>query len=153
MTSQHHLVIITGANRGFGASLAHSYVLHSEANSISFVLVGRNHSGLEKVLTELQQITSVNVTVKGVVVGNVDLSNIETLDTNLARIQIAANEMRQKAVETKNIITKSVLINNAGSLGDLGKSTKEFTWQEARDYLDFNVVSFIGLKYEYTLEN
>jgi sepiapterin reductase len=43
------------------------------------------------------------------------------------------------------VITKSILVNNAGSLGDLSKTAKEFTWQETRTYLDFNIVSFVGL--------
>ncbi|KAG0254718.1 hypothetical protein BG011_005553 [Mortierella polycephala] len=145
MTS-HHLVIITGANRGFGASAAHSYIAHSSANAVSFVLVGRTQQGLDNVLSKLQEAGSqAGVTVKGRVIANVDLADVASLDNNLARIQAAASELRKESVEYKNAITKSVLINNAGSLGDLSKTAKEFTWQEARSYFDFNVVSLVGL--------
>ncbi|KAF9186803.1 hypothetical protein BGZ51_001599 [Haplosporangium sp. Z 767] len=145
MTS-HHLVIITGANRGFGASSAHSYITHSNANAVSFVLVGRTQQGLDNVLNKLEETGSqTGVTVKGRVVANVDLADVASLDNNLARIQAAASELRKESVENKNIITKSVLINNAGSLGNLSKTAKEFSWQEARCYFDFNVVSLVGL--------
>ncbi|KAF9937253.1 hypothetical protein BGZ65_001630 [Modicella reniformis] len=140
--SSHHLVIITGANRGFGSSVAHSYVAHSGANAISFVLVGRAQQGLEDVLTELRNAGSGNnVAIHGVAIGDVDLADIDTLENSLTRIRDAAKQLRLQS----NTITKSVLINNAGSLGDLSKTAKEVTWQETRKYLDFNVVSFVGL--------
>ncbi|KAG0099783.1 hypothetical protein BGZ93_006002 [Podila epicladia] len=148
MTSLHHLVVITGANRGFGATVAHSYLHHSGASAISFVLIGRNEKGLATVLRELQEesrASSTPVTVKGVVVGNVDLADTECLEKNLERIQAATTQLRNEAVQSKSTITKSVLVNNAGSLGDLTKTAKEFTWQEARRYFDFNVISLVGL--------
>ncbi|KAF9103989.1 hypothetical protein BGX27_010298 [Mortierella sp. AM989] len=146
MSSEHHLVIITGANRGFGASTAHSYVTHSGANAVSFVLVGRSKQGLDEVLNQVQQSSNAgNIEVKGTVVADVDLADVEKLDSNISRIQAAAAELRQESIRSKKIITKSVLVNNAGSLGDLGKTTKEVTWQEARTYFDFNVISLVGL--------
>ncbi|KAG0368746.1 sepiapterin reductase [Gamsiella multidivaricata] len=146
MSSHHHLVIITGANRGFGASVAHSYVANSGADTVSFVLVGRNQQGLDSVLTSLRKLTSENnVAVKGAIVGDVDLADMERLDNNLVRIQAAVTELRNESIQSKNVISKSVLINNAGSIGDLSKTAKEMTWQETRAYLDFNVVSFVGL--------
>ncbi|KAG0342106.1 hypothetical protein BG004_005753 [Podila humilis] len=144
MTLAHHLLVITGANRGFGASVAHSYLQHSGATAISFVLVGRNGQGLTTVLQELQT-QSGNVSVEGIIVDNVDLAEIENLGKNLEKIQAAAAELRVLASQSKNPIVKSVLINNAGSLGDLAKTAKEFSWEETRRYFDFNVVSLVGL--------
>ncbi|KAH7047267.1 sepiapterin reductase [Linnemannia elongata] len=146
MTAGHHLIIITGANRGFGASVANTYLESSEASALSYVLVGRNQEGLQKVLDTLKQTgDSSNVTVNGLVVANVDLADTNKLDANLARIQEAAKQLRDESIRSKSIITKSILVNNAGSLGDLSKTAKEFTWQETRTYLDFNIVSFVGL--------
>ncbi|KAF8924092.1 sepiapterin reductase [Dissophora ornata] len=146
MSANHNLVIITGANRGFGASVAHSYVAHSGADAVSFVLVGRNEDGLLQVMTELKHLSAGNnVVVKGSVVGNVDLADVDMMDQNLGRIQAAVVQLRREAAESKCNIVKSVLINNAGSLGNLSKTAKEVTWQETRAYLDFNVVSFVGL--------
>lgn len=104
MTSAHHLVVITGANRGFGASVAHSYLRHSGASAISFVLVGRNEQGLATVLHALQEearTSSGAVTVKGVVVGNVDLADTEHLEKNLERIQVAVAQLRDEASQYK----------------------------------------------------
>ncbi|KAF9080624.1 hypothetical protein BGX23_001883 [Mortierella sp. AD031] len=146
MTAGHHLVIITGANRGFGASVAHTYLKHSGASAVSYVLVGRNQEGLQKVLDDLKQTGSTsNVAVKGLVIANVDLADTDSLNANLAKIQEATKQLRDESTQSKAVITKSILINNAGSLGDLSKTAKEFTWQETRTYLDFNVVSFVGL--------
>jgi sepiapterin reductase len=95
MSTQHHLVIITGANRGFGASVAHSYVAHSGANAVSFVLVGRNKEALDTVLKELRDAGSdKNVAVQGAVIGDVDLGDAEALDDNLARIQASTKYLR-----------------------------------------------------------
>ncbi|KAF9416576.1 hypothetical protein BGZ76_004652, partial [Entomortierella beljakovae] len=114
------------------------------ANAISFVLVGRSHQGLETVLNQLKANGS-GIEVKGLVVGDVDLADIEKLESNLQRIHDASVQLRQESVESTKTITKSVLVNNAGSIGDLSKTAKEITWQEARAYLDFNVVSLVGL--------
>ncbi|KAF9986839.1 hypothetical protein BGZ75_001342 [Mortierella antarctica] len=143
---EHHLVIINGVNRGFGHSVALEYIRHSGADAVSFVLVGRTQRNLEQVLTELHEAASnARVVFKGVVISEVDLAHLNSLDSNLARIQSAAADLRDEAAQSGRTITKSVLVNNAGSLGDLSKTVKEFTWQEARSYLDFNVVSFVGL--------
>lgn len=100
MSSEHHLVIITGANRGFGASIAHSYVAHSGADAVSFVLVGRNKQGLEKIQQELiGDGLGQSVAVRCTVVEDVDLGNIETLDKNLTRIQVAVNDLRLEVTQ------------------------------------------------------
>ncbi|KAG0300712.1 hypothetical protein BGZ98_008966, partial [Dissophora globulifera] len=118
------------------------------ASSVSFVLVGRDKQGLDTVLSELKHSVNTSnnhVAVKGTVVANVDLADISILDDSLARIHAAAAQLRTEAAQSNSTITKTVLFNNAGSLGDLGKTTKEVTWQDARRYFDFNVVSFVGL--------
>ncbi|KAF9975053.1 hypothetical protein BGZ73_001413 [Actinomortierella ambigua] len=144
----HHLVVITGANRGFGASLASTYLTDSGASAVSFVLVGRNRTGLETVLAGLESVGPTllkKVTVRGIAVDNVDLSLTDELDKNIGRIVDAIHHLRNTAANENQPITKSILVNNAGSLGDLTKTAKEFSWQDARKYLDFNVVSMIGL--------
>ncbi|KAG0228296.1 hypothetical protein BGW42_002288 [Actinomortierella wolfii] len=142
----HHLVVITGANRGLGASLASSYLTDSGASALSFVLVGRDRVALETVLSGLESVSStLPTTVRGIVVDSVDLSKTDELEKNIGRIVTAIHQLRDTAMKENKPITKSVLINNAGSLGNLSKTAKEFSWQEAKAYLDFNVVSMIGL--------
>ncbi|KAG0262620.1 hypothetical protein DFQ27_002241 [Actinomortierella ambigua] len=144
----HHLIVITGASRGFGASLASSYLTESGASAVSFVLVGRDRTRLETVLAGLESVGPTllkKVSVRGITVDSVDLSNMDELDKNIERIVDAIKQLRNKAAQENQPITKSILVNNAGSLGDLTKTAKEFSWQDARKYLDFNVVSMIGL--------
>lgn len=102
MTAEHHLIIITGANRGFGASVAHTYLESSEVSTLSYVLVGRNQAGLQTVLDTLKQTgASSNVTVKGLVVANVDLADTDKLDANFSRIQEAAKQLRDESLQSK----------------------------------------------------
>ncbi|KAF9428731.1 hypothetical protein BGZ94_001266 [Podila epigama] len=108
MTSAHHLVLITGANRGFGASVARSYLNHSGASTISFILVGRNEQGLTTVLRDLEQ-NAGTVAVKGIVIGNVDLADTEALEHNLERIRAAAAQLREAALQAKYQLTFEVL--------------------------------------------
>lgn len=111
--SSHHFVVITGANRGFGASIAHSYVAHSGAKAVSFVLVGRNSEGLETVLQELRNAGSEKgVAVQGTVVGDVDLGNVEALETNLARIQAATNDLRLNVLVCCSMVAMRELIRH-----------------------------------------
>ena len=100
MTVEHHVVVITGANRGFGASAAHSYVLHSGAHKVSFVLVGRNQQGLQTVLDSLPAVNK-EVTVKGTVVADVDLSQIEQLEKNFTRIEDALSAIRNESLQSQ----------------------------------------------------
>lgn len=107
MTAGHHLVIITGANRGFGASVAHTYLDNSNASAVSYVLVGRSQDGLQKVLDGLKQKgTTSNIAVNGLVVANVDLADTTTLDTNLARIQEASKQLRDESIQAKVLCNK-----------------------------------------------
>lgn len=100
MTVEHHLVVITGANRGFGASAAHSYVAHSGAQKVSFVLVGRNQQGLQAVLDSLPSSNN-QVTVKGIVVADVDLANVDQFDKNLTRIEDAISSIRNESLQSQ----------------------------------------------------
>ena len=108
MTSEHHLVVITGANRGFGASAAHSYVAHSGAHKVSFVLVGRNQQGLQSVLDSLPS-SNKDVSVKGLVVANVDLAQADQLEKNLLRIEEAISAIRNESLLSK-VATLSIYI-------------------------------------------
>lgn len=87
MLRPHLLVIITGANRGFGKAIAHAFTnasAGSTSSRLSFVFVGRNTEALESVRTEF-----VSETVQVAIVGDVQFDEIEKADEWLGKIREA----------------------------------------------------------------
>jgi sepiapterin reductase len=50
-------------------------------------------------------------------------------------------------LRTKEVapITKAILINNAGSTGDLSKKVGEYQVNEIQDYVNLNITSYIAI--------
>ncbi|KAG0175676.1 hypothetical protein DFQ28_006868 [Apophysomyces sp. BC1034] len=133
----HTLVVITGASRGFGCTIAK--VLASQVkHRTSFVLIGRNHLELEKVAKEIQQ-DQVQVQV----ISGVSLENAAaTRDTVLKKLEAVVTTINQ---QSPALLTKAVLINNAGSTGDLSKQVLDYDVDEIQSYVDVNLTSYIVL--------
>lgn len=47
-------------------------------------------------------------------------------------------------------ITRAILINNAGSTGDLSKKVGDYTATEIQDYVNLNITSYISIVYVFT---
>ncbi|RUS22171.1 hypothetical protein BC937DRAFT_90126 [Endogone sp. FLAS-F59071] len=139
MLRPHLLVIITGANRGFGKAIAHAFANSSAGSAssrLSFVFVGRNTEALERVRSEFA-----SETIQVEIVGDVQFDEIEKADEWLRRIQEAIETIRK----TSPPITKAILINNAGSLGDLSQTVARYDWRDVKRFTDINIVSFSAL--------
>ncbi|CAG8585616.1 9419_t:CDS:2 [Paraglomus occultum] len=134
----HHLCIIVGANRGFGREIALTYASTVAAQKnvkLSFVLIGRN---LDQLRSTAQSIENDDVHVS--TIANFDLGDIDNLDENIGAVSSAIEKLIKS-----NTFTKSILINNAGTLGDLSVTVKDYNWKEAKRHLDVNVTSFVAL--------
>jgi sepiapterin reductase len=46
-------------------------------------------------------------------------------------------------------LTKAILINNAGTTGDLSKSVDQYTSTEIQQHVSHNIASYISLMYVY----
>jgi sepiapterin reductase len=85
--STHHLVIVSGSNKGFGKSIAKSYVkqlLKNQSHFIDLILLGRNEEQLVNTKTEIQ--TQLGNFGRVHYVNNVELSNIKDLKTKFEEI-------------------------------------------------------------------
>jgi len=122
--------VVTGASRGFGRSAAVALSKeYTEAES-KFVLVARSQEGLDGTAALMQTPANVSTVVA-------DLGHVPTLEASLDAILAAA-----KAAGAEGL----VLVNNAGTVGDLSKTVAESGSVEAiRSYFDLNVVSCAAL--------
>ncbi|KAM7167386.1 sepiapterin reductase [Macrochelys suwanniensis] len=125
--------ILTGASRGFGRSLALLLAPWLEAGSV-LILVARSRGALAELEAELQ------CHFPGLKVSSVpaDLSTEDGL-------QVVLRGVQDKLPGAEDL-ERLLIINNAGSLGDLSKSFVDFTSPaEVNSYFAFNVTSALCL--------
>ncbi|EIE87800.1 hypothetical protein RO3G_12511 [Rhizopus delemar RA 99-880] len=133
MLLKHTVYIITGANRGFGKSIAEIFASNAQEKT-SVILIGRNRSELETVqLPNVDTYFIANVSLEG---------SIQVEETIVKPLEEMMNEWRDNDVAP---ITKIVLINNAGSTGDLSKKVEDYTMEEIQTYIDLNITSYTSL--------
>ncbi|TFK05149.1 microtubule-actin cross-linking factor 1, isoforms 1/2/3/5 [Platysternon megacephalum] len=125
--------ILTGASRGFGRSLALLLAPRLEAGSV-LILVARSQGALAELEAELQ------CSFPGLKVNSVpaDLSTEDGL-------QLVRRVVQDKLPGVADL-EWLLIINNAGSVGDISKSFVDFTSPaEVNSYLAFNVTSALCL--------
>uniref|UniRef100_K7EZS7 Sepiapterin reductase n=1 Tax=Pelodiscus sinensis TaxID=13735 RepID=K7EZS7_PELSI len=125
--------ILTGASRGFGRSLALLLAPRLKAGSV-LILVARSQGGLAELKDEMRcsfpdlKVSSVQA----------DLSTEDGLQPVLRAVQ----DKLPAAADLERLI----IINNAGSLGDISKAFVDFTSPaEVNSYFAFNVTSALCL--------
>lgn len=128
------LCVITGASRGFGRTVAHQLSLRVKPGS-ALVLVARSEADLQTLQAELSEGEAGRAGLRLRCVA-ADLG----VAGGLEQVTAAAREVAPEAVE------HVLLVNNAGSLGDISRFTKSFTdMAEVNSYLSLNVSSFLCL--------
>ncbi|KAI9498062.1 hypothetical protein BDB00DRAFT_755268 [Zychaea mexicana] len=134
MLLPHTLYVITGASRGFGQAIANA--IASKANHKStLILVGRQRDPLENVANQLQGNASVTARV---------ISDV-SLDSAVAAQRTILKPLETMVTELQQPVTRAVLVNNAGSTGDLSKKVSGYEAQEVQAYVDMNIASYITL--------
>lgn len=136
---KRYLLVVTGASRGFGKAFCEAFVedmvLRNEATIIHSCLLARSESGLAITKQSLQSIASEYPSCELFVTTNiVDLGKLDVLDRKLQQV---LQDL------TPNKYDKLILVNNAGSLGEIGHTTSMTessleAWQKA---IDLNVTS------------
>ncbi|TFK14960.1 recombination activating protein 1 [Platysternon megacephalum] len=125
--------ILTGASRGFGRSLALLLAPRLETGSV-LIPVARSQGGLAELEAKLRS-SFPSLKVHSV---QADLSTEEGLQLVLR----AAQEKLPGVADLERLL----IINNAGSLGDISKSFLDFTSPaEVNSYFAFNVTSALCL--------
>ncbi|KAG2212161.1 hypothetical protein INT46_005996 [Mucor plumbeus] len=137
MLLKHTVYIITGANRGFGKAIAETIASKVNQEKTSFILVGRDQSQLENVKFEETKFISCHY------IANANFKGAKQAKESV--IDKISNLV--KAWQDNDIapITDAVLINNAGSTGDLSKKVGDYDVNEIQDYVDLNITSYISM--------
>ena len=161
------LVIITGASRGIGRSCAISFATfastHKNVKKIHLCLLARNVDGLEETVKLVEQAivatrkNNVNQKTKGnnpegdqaldahipevtSSIQKVDLADVDTLEDTIHKIleeNLKTSSFQSPLVKYDHFI----LINNAGSLGHLGKAKDISSPKYIQKNADLNIVS------------
>ncbi|KAM4809902.1 sepiapterin reductase [Rhinophrynus dorsalis] len=126
------LCVLTGASRGFGRSLALELCPRVVPGSV-LLLVSRTEAALRGLAEQLeQQCPGVKVCWQAADLGTQD---------GLSRAVRAAQGLQEG-----HSVQKIIIINNAGSLGDISKTFVDFTDpEEVNQYMSFNVTSAMCL--------
>ncbi|KAM9841161.1 sepiapterin reductase a [Aulostomus maculatus] len=128
------LCIITGASRGFGRTIAREMSRLVKPRSV-LVLAARSGDELRALQVELAESE----------VGRAGLE-VECVVADLARMEGVESVLRASKEAFSEHTEHVILVNNAGSLGDISRYSREFTnMAEVDSYLSFNVSSSLCL--------
>ncbi|KAI7901776.1 uncharacterized protein BX663DRAFT_571010 [Cokeromyces recurvatus] len=136
MLLKHLVFVITGANRGFGKIIAETIASSIKGTKTSLILVGRDLSQLEKI-----QLSNDTVSCHYIAEANLEGAK-KAEDTVINKLNSMIKEWKDRDIAP---ITEAILINNAGSTGDLSKKVGDYTASEIEDYVNLNITSYISL--------
>lgn len=120
--------LITGGSRGFGRAVALAFAgsCNFTAGSV-MVLTGRSEADLQETKIQVENVNS-KIVIKIEVFDLGDMAALESFTSKLPNFG--------KSFDS------AILINNAGSLGDISKKlTSPSSYEDLKKYFDFNVVS------------
>eukprot|EP00953_Heterococcus_sp_UTEX-ZZ885_P017783 9951-Heterococcus_DN1.PRE.2 len=156
------LVVITGASRGFGRYVAQAAARALSKHDSHFVLMSRSAVELSETAEIVRQ--SVNDSKVTVQCEAVDLGDLTTLEANINTLfsSLDANARRDVAmcpvcnlqimsitfdafVTKRRSYSRALLINNAGSLGELTPVDSISSLAKLQSVIDFNVTSAMWL--------
>ena len=124
MERQSTLLVITGASRGIGRAIGTAFA-QAIGKSVRAILIGRQ----SKDLLETQR----QMGVDDVVLHVADLSHLSMLDDSIHVIMEAAKPWDQ--------YRRVIVVNNAGSIGQLGPVTMMTNLQAFQEYVNLNITS------------
>ena len=140
--------MITGASRGLGRQLALSLGKHfndchrcgpnTDCNqySLSFVLLSRDGSALQKLVQEISAIDC-HIRIVDIICGSLD-----------DEITIASFEKTCETIANNQIYDQIMIVHNAGSLGDVNQLTVDYGSQSKAKiaaYLELNLFSVMQM--------
>ncbi|KAM4528385.1 sepiapterin reductase a [Odontesthes bonariensis] len=128
------LAIITGASKGFGRAVAQAMARLVKPGS-ALVLVARSGDDLRALQAELSESDAGRAGMK-----------VEVVVADLGQADGLEGIIRTSKEAFSDTIDHVILVNNAGSLGDVSRYTKSFTdMAEVDSYLSLNVSSSLCL--------
>lgn len=132
--------LVTGASKGLGRTIAVQFCREAKQDSV-FLLLARNKDVLEETKRQmLEKNNSINIIIKVI-----DLSQ-----PNSDHYRKILMDSLQYVKMSPGNFDHSILVHNAGSLGDISKNGQTLSdVQELRNYFDLNLNSVIILTSAY----
>lgn len=130
------LIIITGASKGIGRSIATAFAKDTRIAKLKLCLIARDLEGLKQTQQMVNSLSSSQRKIQ-TSIHSIDLSKIDTLHKSIEKL--FKEEIQQDKFE------RTMLINNAGSLGYVGPSSDMPTPMEMTQAVNFNVTSAIWI--------
>lgn len=132
------LVVVTGASRGIGRSIAIEFVKAGGLRNLELCLIGRNRVDLLQTKELVEKCKSKDQTVNSTTF-SIDLSDLENLETNIH------NVFHPLIRTQKGQFSRAIFINNAGSLGHVGASSCLPSPMTLKESVDLNFTSAVWL--------
>ena len=124
------IVVITGASGGFGSALSQCFSLQLQKDSL-IILTGRNLEKMQLLSEEIARLTSNNIKLKVIMC---DLKDVANIDAFFEEVHRSINP---------ESFGSAVLINNAGSLGNVKLMIDQYEHSNMKEYFDMNVTNTI----------
>lgn len=142
------LLIVTGASRGLGRAIGVAFASSSSIKHLCCLLVARSERGLEETASLMREAAAAaaashdssdgfDLEISCMVA---DLSDMDTLEQT-AEDMFGRLIEREKRNSTCRTYDRTILVNNAGSLGYLGKCSDMASLSELQRAINFNVTS------------
>jgi sepiapterin reductase len=146
---QNTLLVVTGASRGLGRAIGVAFASSSSIKHLRCLLVARSERGLEETASLMREAAaaarkSSDAFDLEISCMAADLSNMDTLEQTV-------EEMFGQL--EKRMYDRAILINNAGSLGYLGRCSDMTSLGKLQRAIDFNITSssWISLQFVHKL--
>jgi short-subunit dehydrogenase len=142
----HVCICITGSSRGLGKQIAigfskhfndcHKCELNCNQFSLSFVLISRDVSALQKLSQEISSIDC-HIKIVDIICGSID-----------DNITVALFEKTCQTIASNHIYDQIIIVHNAGSLGDVNLLTNQLdinSKEMLNSYFELNLFSVMQM--------
>jgi sepiapterin reductase len=145
MNGEALCVVVTGASRGLGRAIAVEFARLPNVRSL--ILIARTTlDATKEEAAAVAQRTEPDRSNLNVITIQADLGNLETLDETIATISEEVRKQQQQESEQHNVAPQRLIfINNAGSLGFIGRATEIPSIRVVQSAIDLNVTSALWM--------
>ena len=122
------IVIVTGASGGYGNALAKCFSKQLKENSV-LILTGRNIEKMQILAKDIDEYTSNSIRVEVIAC---DLKNVKSIDAFFEKLYSNID---------RSAFQRAVLLNNAGSLGNVKLTVDQYEYSSMKENFEMNVTN------------